>query len=195
MAVQACIDVVPKNTANFNVDNVRVVKILGGGAHDSKVVKGVVIKRSTEGAINDVTDAKVAVFAQGVDTASTETKVLAIPAPCRSLIWKSSDCNLVRHDAMHTRLTMLGGFILEVHLPVHHSRVATTFSVRLPPEAAGDVPIRGCRLSSSYVALPTPLQHTGSLLHKCADFCCTSMVLAGHHGDEGRRGTRRLQAQ
>ena len=75
LLVQACIDVVPKNPANFNVDNVRVVKILGGGAHDSKVVKGVVIKRSTEGSIHDVTDAKVAVFAQGVDTASTETKV------------------------------------------------------------------------------------------------------------------------
>ena len=75
--VQACIDVVPKNSANFNVDNVRVVKILGGGAHDSKVVKGVVIKRSTEGSIQDVTDAKVAVFAQGVDTASTETKVVS----------------------------------------------------------------------------------------------------------------------
>ena len=75
--MQACIDVVPKNPANFNVDNVRVVKILGGGAHDSKVVKGVVIKRSTEGSIQDVTDAKVAVFAQGVDTASTETKVVS----------------------------------------------------------------------------------------------------------------------
>lgn len=74
--LQACIDVVPKNPANFNVDNVRVVKILGGGAHDSRVVKGVVIKRSTEGSIQDVTDAKVAVFSQGVDTASTETKVI-----------------------------------------------------------------------------------------------------------------------
>ncbi len=72
---QACIEVVPKNPANFNVDNVRVVKITGGGAHDSRVVKGVVIKRGTEGSIHDVTDAKVAVFAQGVDTASTETKV------------------------------------------------------------------------------------------------------------------------
>lgn len=73
--LQACIEVCPKNPANFNVDNVRVVKISGGGAHDSKVVKGVVIKRSTEGSIKDVADAKVAVFAQGVDTASTETKV------------------------------------------------------------------------------------------------------------------------
>ena len=74
----------PKNSANFNVDNVRVVKILGGGAHDSKVVKGVVIKRSTEGAIQDVTDAKVAVFAQGVDTAATETKVRPILGPLAS---------------------------------------------------------------------------------------------------------------
>ncbi|BDA41671.1 T-complex protein 1 subunit theta [Coccomyxa sp. Obi] len=74
LIAQACIDVVPKNPANFNVDNVRVVKIAGGGAHDSRVVKGVVIKRGTEGSIKDMTDAKVAVFAQGVDTASTETK-------------------------------------------------------------------------------------------------------------------------
>lgn len=83
---QACIDVVPKNAANFNVDNVRVVKILGGGAHDSKVVKGVVIKRSTEGAIQDVADAKVAVFAQGVDTASTETKVQLILSAWHHLV-------------------------------------------------------------------------------------------------------------
>ena len=85
-AAQACIDVVPKNPANFNVDNVRVVKILGAGAHDSKVVKGVVIKRSTEGAIQDVSDAKVAVFAQGVDTAATETKVPLTPAPVHPLM-------------------------------------------------------------------------------------------------------------
>lgn len=74
---------VPKNAANFNVDNVRVVKIAGGGAHDSRVVKGVVIKRGTEGSIKDVTDAKVAVFAQGVDTSSTETKVpTSTPSHC-----------------------------------------------------------------------------------------------------------------
>lgn len=72
---EACIDVVPKNPANFNVDNVRVVKIPGGGLHDSHVVKGMVLKRGTEGSVARVADAKVAVFAQGVDTTSTETKV------------------------------------------------------------------------------------------------------------------------
>ncbi len=73
--VDFCPQVCPKNAANFNVDNVRVVKIPGGGAGDSRVVKGMVVKRATEGIIQDVHDAKVAVFAQGVDAASTETKV------------------------------------------------------------------------------------------------------------------------
>jgi hypothetical protein len=130
--------VCPKNPHNFNVDNVRVVKIsgednstagwalslpisrrmlapacglagcaspavqgaehdssvdmhkcgdpavclsappfpgAGGGLHDSHVVRGMVLKRGVEGSIQRVADAKVAVFAQGVDTASTETKV------------------------------------------------------------------------------------------------------------------------
>lgn len=71
---EACIDVVPKNPHNFNVDNVRVVKINGGGLHDSHVVNGMVIKRAVEGSVSRVADVKVAVFAQGVDTSSTETK-------------------------------------------------------------------------------------------------------------------------
>ena len=54
---------------------VRVVKIPGGGIHDSSVVRGMVLKRDAEGTIKRVTDAKVAVFAQGIDTAGTETKV------------------------------------------------------------------------------------------------------------------------
>ncbi|KAK9801408.1 hypothetical protein WJX73_007565 [Symbiochloris irregularis] len=70
----ACIEVCPKNPANFNVDNVRVCKIPGSGVHDSTVLHGIVLKRGTEGVIKNVTDAKVAVFVQGVDTSSTETK-------------------------------------------------------------------------------------------------------------------------
>lgn len=40
--MQACIAVCPKNPASFNVDNVRVVKIPGGGVNDSAVVRGMV---------------------------------------------------------------------------------------------------------------------------------------------------------
>ena len=54
---------------------VRVVKIPGGGIHDSSVVRGMVLKRDAEGTVKRVADGKVAVFAQGIDTAGTETKV------------------------------------------------------------------------------------------------------------------------
>jgi chaperonin GroEL (HSP60 family) len=39
----------PKNEKNFNVDNVRVVKILGGRLESSTVVRGMVFGRESEG--------------------------------------------------------------------------------------------------------------------------------------------------
>ena len=71
---EACIDVCPKNQLNFNVDNVRVSKIIGSSLHENEVVQGMVIRRDVEGTVKHVKDAKVAVFWCAVDTASTETK-------------------------------------------------------------------------------------------------------------------------
>jgi T-complex protein 1 subunit theta len=45
----ACLDVMPNNPRNFNVDNVRVVKILGGSLFDSRVIRGMVFGREAEG--------------------------------------------------------------------------------------------------------------------------------------------------
>ena len=39
----------PSNPKNFNVDNVRVVKIMGGNLSASKVVQGMVFGREPEG--------------------------------------------------------------------------------------------------------------------------------------------------
>ncbi|XP_041028240.1 T-complex protein 1 subunit theta-like [Juglans microcarpa x Juglans regia] len=74
LVAEACIQVCPNNPENFNVDNVRVVKLLGGGLHNSTVVQGMVLKSDAVGSIKRVEKAKVAVFASGVDTAATETK-------------------------------------------------------------------------------------------------------------------------
>ncbi|XP_037455290.1 T-complex protein 1 subunit theta-like [Triticum dicoccoides] len=71
---KACIQVCPENPANFNVDNVRVAKLVGGGLHDSSVVRGMVLKHDAVGSIKKVENAMVAVFAGGVDTAATEMK-------------------------------------------------------------------------------------------------------------------------
>ncbi|KAL9269634.1 T-complex protein 1 subunit theta-like protein, partial [Drosera capensis] len=74
LIADACIQVCPKNPANFNVDNVRVAKLLGGGLHNSTVVRGMVLKNDAVGSIKRVEKAQVVVFAGGVDTSATETK-------------------------------------------------------------------------------------------------------------------------
>ncbi|KIP09030.1 hypothetical protein PHLGIDRAFT_351099 [Phlebiopsis gigantea 11061_1 CR5-6] len=74
LVAEAALAVMPPNPKNFNVDNVRVVKILGGSLAGSKVVRGMVFGREPEGMIKHVKKAKVAVFTCGLDIAQTETK-------------------------------------------------------------------------------------------------------------------------
>lgn len=71
---QACIEVTPQNPFNFNVDNVRVAKILGGGVTDTKLIKGFVLPRDVEGTIKQLKDAKLAVYSDSIDIKKTETK-------------------------------------------------------------------------------------------------------------------------
>ena len=52
----------PKNPANFNVDNVRVAKLLGGGLHNSTVVRGMILKIDSVGTIKRIENAKVSLL-------------------------------------------------------------------------------------------------------------------------------------
>lgn len=89
---EACISVMPKGTP-FNVDNVRVCKILGAGIQQTQVIQGMVLKRNVsfiflmmiwcdmflnkkqvEGSVTRVDGAKVVVFTCPLDVATTETK-------------------------------------------------------------------------------------------------------------------------
>ncbi|KAF5795619.1 putative chaperonin TCP-1, chaperonin Cpn60/TCP-1 family, groEL-like apical domain superfamily [Helianthus annuus] len=74
LIADACIQVCPKNPTNFNVDNVRVAKLLGGGLHNCTTVRGMVLKGDTVGSVKRIEKAKVVVIAGGVDTTATETK-------------------------------------------------------------------------------------------------------------------------
>ena len=51
MVAAAVLAVLPKNPVNFNVDNIRVVKIMGGSLEQSRVVKGMVFGREPDGMI------------------------------------------------------------------------------------------------------------------------------------------------
>ncbi|KAJ3271254.1 T-complex protein 1 subunit theta [Terramyces sp. JEL0728] len=74
LVIKAATEVMPKNTKNFNVDAIRVVKILGASIHDSQVVKGMVFARSPDSTLQKAAKAKVAIFMSGIDVALTETK-------------------------------------------------------------------------------------------------------------------------
>lgn len=49
LVAEATLAVMPKNPRDFNVDSVRVVKVLGGSLDQSKVVRGMVFGREPEG--------------------------------------------------------------------------------------------------------------------------------------------------
>lgn len=74
MVAEAVLAVMHKHAANFNVDNIRVVKIMGGSLEQSKVVKGMVFGREPDGSIKKAKRAKVGVFSCPIDISQTETK-------------------------------------------------------------------------------------------------------------------------
>lgn len=70
----AVLAVMPKNPANFSVDNIRVVKIMGGSLEQSRVIRGMVFPREPNGSVKKAKNAKVGVFTCPLDTSQTETK-------------------------------------------------------------------------------------------------------------------------
>ena len=74
LVAEAYLAVAPKNPQLFNVDNIRVVKIMGGSLEQSRVVRGMVFGREPEGTVKKATKAKVGVFSCPIDISQTETK-------------------------------------------------------------------------------------------------------------------------
>ncbi|MDI1488902.1 MAG: T-complex protein 1 subunit theta [Ramalina farinacea] len=74
LIAEAIIAVLPKHAASFNVDNIRVVKIMGGSLEQSKVVKGMVFGREPDSSTKKAKNAKVGVFSCPIDISQTETK-------------------------------------------------------------------------------------------------------------------------
>uniref|UniRef100_A0A8C9FTG6 T-complex protein 1 subunit theta n=1 Tax=Pavo cristatus TaxID=9049 RepID=A0A8C9FTG6_PAVCR len=73
LIAQACVSILP-DSGHFNVDNIRVCKIVGAGVSASSVLHGMVFKKETEGDVTSVKDAKIAVYSCPFDGMITETK-------------------------------------------------------------------------------------------------------------------------
>jgi len=74
VVARACVSILPKNVHHFDVDYVRVEKLVGGGVSDVRVVKGMVVMRDAEGTVKHLKKAKVAVFGGGLDFGKPESK-------------------------------------------------------------------------------------------------------------------------
>ncbi|KAG7662608.1 CCT8 [[Candida] subhashii] len=76
LVVQAVKSIInPKNPKSFNIDNIRVVKIMGSSLSQSQVIKGMVFPREPEGSVKNITSkSKVVVFTCPIDISTTETK-------------------------------------------------------------------------------------------------------------------------
>lgn len=65
----------PKNPSSFNIDSIRVVKVMGSSLSESQVIKGMVFPREPEGLVKNITTkSKVAIFTCPIDISTTETK-------------------------------------------------------------------------------------------------------------------------
>jgi len=74
LITKACISILPDKETQFNVDNVRVCKILGSGLNSSQVVNGMVFRRHAEGTVTKQEQCKVAIYTCPIDALQTETK-------------------------------------------------------------------------------------------------------------------------
>lgn len=73
LITDACTGILTQKNA-FNVDNVRVCKILGSGLLNSTVLQGMVFKRSVEGSVSKSDKSNIAIFSCPLDSLQTETK-------------------------------------------------------------------------------------------------------------------------
>ena len=73
LVTEAC-QIVAQEGSAFPPENIRTVKILGGSAAQSVCIKGFVAQRGVETPITEAANAKIAVFASGIEASSTEAK-------------------------------------------------------------------------------------------------------------------------
>jgi len=74
LVAKACVSTLPTDAIRFNVDDIRVCKILGSTLESSRIIPGMVFKRYVDSEVKNVQNAKIAMFNCPLDNLQTETK-------------------------------------------------------------------------------------------------------------------------
>lgn len=135
IVVESCISVLP-TSGHFNVDNIRICKILGQGVENSKTMQGMVFKRQVEGDIKKAENCKVAVYTCPLDIMQTETKgTVLIKTAAELLDYSKGEEGQVEEQVKAIvdsgcKVAVTGGKVGELYL--HYCNKYGLMVVRLP---------------------------------------------------------------
>lgn len=85
----ACIKTYSSKKKNFSINDIRVIKVLGGSFEQIKTINGTVILKDSENTIKRVRKARIAIFLCDFDSSSPETK--------NSMLFKNAE-DLMSHE-------------------------------------------------------------------------------------------------
>ena len=86
LVARACINSLPDVPTRFDIDNVRVIQILGSSIDDSTFMSGMVVRRAAEGCIDRMAQPRIAVYSCPLDTMYSETKGTVLIANANDLL-------------------------------------------------------------------------------------------------------------
>ncbi|KAK2147021.1 hypothetical protein LSH36_573g02006 [Paralvinella palmiformis] len=189
----ACLSIY-KGKYAFNVDNVRVSKIVGQGVHNSTVLHGMVFKRHVEGDVSKVTDAKLAIYTCPLDLLQTETKGTVLIKTAQELL----DYSTGEEDQVEAHVKSIadagcnvivsGGKVGELYLHYCNKynlmvvRLTSKFDIRRLCKTVGATPLP--RLTP-----PTPDEAGHCDLVKVDEIGGTSVVIFKQDNDESAIAT------
>jgi T-complex protein 1 subunit theta len=76
LVVKACLTTLTPSAKNpkLNIDSVRIAKLRGGSIKQSTLIRGMIVLRDSEGIVKRAENAKVVVYATGIEASTTEAK-------------------------------------------------------------------------------------------------------------------------
>ena len=134
LLTEACIKILPEDLS-FDLDHIRIVKIIGGGLLDSHLVNGMVIERPPITTITHVEDAKIACYNCPFDISGGETKGTVLIKNAADLLnfSKSEESLMEQHVKsiadQGVKLIVVGGTISEI--AIHYLEKYEIMAIRL----------------------------------------------------------------
>ncbi|CAL8279510.1 unnamed protein product [Arctogadus glacialis] len=197
LIAQACVSIFPES-GSFNVDSVRVCKILGCGITASTMLHGMVFKKELEGDLTSVKDANIAVFSCPFDCMVTETKGTVLIKNAKELMNFSKgeedmmEAQMQAIKATGANVVVTGGKVADMAL--HYANKYNLMVVRL--NSKWDLR-RLCKTVGA-IALPRMTPPTPEELGHCdsvylSEVGDTQVVVFKHEKEDGAIATMVLR--